>query len=247
MSGRRLALVTGASRGLGRSIAEELARNGFFVAINFRTDVAGAKETEASIRRSEGECCLVPFDIADLEQTRTQVRALARDLGTIDVLVNNAAIGLLKPLVRVRGEELAKTVAVNVTGMYHCTQAVMKTWAGSNVGSRIINVTSSAAAAGFADSSVYCGTKAAALGFTKSLAVELGPRGVTVNAVAPGFFDTESLADFPIDLQSAREMTPLKRIGRPEEVAYLVSFLASERASFITGQIIHINGGFYRG
>ncbi|MDZ4688791.1 MAG: SDR family oxidoreductase [Planctomycetaceae bacterium] len=242
---QRIALVTGASRGLGRAISVELARDGMLVIVNYRKDAEGAAKTEHEIAAVGGHCRLAQFDIADAEQVRTAIRGIDREIGLIDVLVNNAAVGTLKPLLRVKDADVQETLQVNLAGMIYCTREVVKSWIGGRVGSRIINLTSSGAESGSRDSSVYCTTKAGVIGLTKSLACELGRKNVTVNCISPGLFPTESVALNGVDSEAVVSRTPLGRAGRLEEVGYLASFLASDRAAFITGQVIRINGGVY--
>lgn len=238
-----LALVTGSSRGIGRAIACQLAADGFFVIVNYRVGEEAANAVCAQIQQQGGAGVPWQFDLADPLQVRNAIRSITREYGTIDVLVNNAACGMLKPLTRVKQDDWNRIMQTNLSGLHYCTQALVKTWTGKSCGSRIINITSIGAECGFRDSSSYSASKAGVIGFTKALAVELGPKGVTVNAVAPGYIATDMTADMPGDEIVAK--TPLGRAGRPEDVANLVSFLASERAGFITGEVIRINGGLY--
>ena len=243
MEARRIALITGATRGIGRATALQLAKDGCFVVINYRSDHEGAVEALKLIEAAGGQGEISHFDISDAAAVKQAVRDIDKRLGTIDVLVNNAAYCRLKPLVRLTEEEILRSVMVNVAGMQFCSQAVVKTWAGKKCGSRIVNLTSIGADNGATDSSIYCATKASAMGLTKALAHELGPKGVTVNCISPGLIETEAVEQNGIDKERIVPITPLRRPGQPEEVAHLISFLVSERAAFITGQLIRINGG----
>lgn len=238
-----IALITGSSRGIGRAIARQLADDGMRVIVNYRENAAAAEETRAEIAARGGFAVVRQFDLADREQVTAAVQALTDELGVIDVLVNNAAIMREKPLLRVRDADWDATIATNLSGVHHCTQAVLKTWARHGYGRRIVNLTSIGGETGFIHSTSYAASKAGVIGFTKALAQELAPRGVTVNAVSPGLILTDGTREMKKEELAAR--IPLGRAGLPEEVAYLVSFLVSDRAGFITGQVIRINGGMY--
>ena len=240
---RRVALVTGASRGIGRAVALRLAADGLFVVVNYRQNEAAAAETLQHIEAAAAGGCLRRFDVADPAQVDTAVRNLTEDLGTIDVLVNNAGIARDKPLVRVKQDDWDQTLSTNLGGVHHCTRAVVKTWVGKRCGSRIVNVTSVGGQRGFRHSTTYCASKAGVIGFTKALAHELAPKGVTANAVSPGFIVTDMTAHMEQDYYI--DQTPLGRPGRPEDVAHLISFLVSDRAGYVTGQVIGVNGGLY--
>ena len=240
---RPIALVTGASRGIGRAIAMQLASDGFFVVINFHTNKTGADEVNHAITSRGGYSMVQGFDVSARDEVEGVVKKLAKELGTIEVLVNNAGIMLDQPLVRMRHEDWDCVIATNLTGVYHCTKAVVRTWAGTKSGSRIVNITSIGGERGFAHSTNYSASKAGVIGFTKALAQELGPKNITVNAVSPGFIATHGTSHLSADQYLPQ--IPLGRIGRPEDVAHVVSFLVSEKAGYITGQVIRVNGGFY--
>ena len=237
----RIALVTGASRGIGHAIALQLARDGFFVIINYLARKKGSEEVLGQIKAEGGDGMLLPFDVAQEAQVNTAVRIVSRERGAIDTLVNNAGIICDRPLIGMSSEDWSKVMATNLFGVYHCTKAVVRTWAGKRKGRRIINITSIAAEQGNAFQTNYCAAKGGVMAFTKALAKELAPKGITVNAVSPGLIATEVLTHFPVD--DLIKLIPLKRIGKPEDIAHAVSFLVSGRADYITGQVIRVNGG----
>ncbi|MGB5696644.1 MAG: 3-oxoacyl-[acyl-carrier-protein] reductase [Polyangiales bacterium] len=241
----KIAIVTGGSRGIGRAISVALARAGAHVLINYRSNEEAATETLRLVEAAGGRGELLGFDVADPESVDRAIKmAIDRHEG-IDILVNNAGISVDQLLLRVSAKELEKTWATNVNGAVYCAKACIRPMMKKRWG-RIINVSSIVAESGNAGQVVYASSKAALLGLTRSLAREVASRNVTVNAVAPGFIDTDMTANLP---DAARQgiiaQTPLGRIGRPEEVAAAVVFLASDEASYITGQVVRVNGGMH--
>ncbi len=239
----RVALVTGASRGIGRAIAIQLAADGLFVIINYCHNETAANEVAEQIKAAGGRCALCQYDVSDNDATSTALRSITAEHGSIDVLVNNAGINRDKAITRLSIDDWRDTLATNLDGLFYTTKFVVKKWAGKRKENRcIINLTSVGGEVGFQDSTSYCSSKAGVLGFTKSLARELATRNITVNAVSPGFITTDMTAG--VSPERYLERTPLGRPGLPEEVGYLVSFLVSEKARFITGQIIRVDGGY---
>ena len=238
-----VALITGASRGIGRAVAIQLARDGYHVVINYHTRQESAEAVLDLIQREGGAAVVRGFDVSKQPEVEVAVQELTSKVGPIQILVNNAAIGSLHLLMRMPDEAWHEVIDTDLNGVYYCTKAVVRTWAGKrSPGRRIITMTSNAGEAGYAGTSHYCAAKTGVIAFSKALARELAPSGVTVNVVAPGFIATEgSLSVIPVEKWLGK--IPLGRIGEPDEVAYVVSFLVSERAGYITGQIIRVNGG----
>jgi len=241
----KVALVTGGSRGIGRAVAETLAKAGAHVVITYRSNSAAAEETIAAIEAAGGKAEAVSFDVASAEVAEETVRGIAKRIGRLDILVNNAGIARDQLLLRVKEDEVTATFATNVAGAIWCAKAAIRPMMKAKSG-RIINLSSVVAEAGNPGQAVYSASKAALLGLTKTLAREYAKRGVTVNAVAPGYIDTDMTSGLPeAATQAIVEQTPLGRVGRPEEVAAAVLFLASDEAAYITGQVLRVNGGMY--
>jgi len=241
----KIAIVTGGSRGIGRATSIALADAGAFVLVNYRSNEDAAKETLRLIEAEGGKGELLRFDVSDAEAVDTAIKAAVERHGPIDILVNNAGISIDQLLLRVSAKDLEMTWATNVNGAVYCAKACVRPMMKKRWG-RIINLSSVVAESGNAGQLVYSTSKAALLGLTRTLAREYASRGITVNAIAPGFIDTEMTADLPeAAKQGIIERTPLGRIGRPEEVAAAVVFLASDEASYITGQVVRVNGGMH--
>jgi 3-oxoacyl-[acyl-carrier protein] reductase len=239
----KVALVTGASRGIGRAIALKLAAEGAKVAINYAGNTAKAEEVKAEIEKNGGEAILVQADVADSAAVEAMVNATVEAFGQIDILVNNAGITRDGLMMRMKDEDFDAVINTNLKGVFYCTKLVSKLMMKKRSG-RIINMASVVGLMGNAGQTNYAAAKAGVIGFSKSAAKELAARGITVNMVAPGFIDTDMTAAMT---DKAKEMTltgiPLNRMGTPEDVANAVAFLVSENASYITGQVINVDGG----
>ena len=239
----KTALVTGASRGIGRAIALRLAAEGASVAINYAGNTAKAEETKAAIEAAGGKAALFQADVSDSAQVEQMVAAVTEAFGTIDILVNNAGITRDGLLMRMKEEDFDAVFDTNLKGIFHVTKAVSKLMMKKRAG-RIVNMASVVGIMGNAGQTNYAAAKAGVIGFTKSAAREFAARGITVNAVAPGFIATDMTAAMP---EKAKEATlaaiPLRRMGEPEDVANAVAFLVSDQASYITGQVVKVDGG----
>ena len=241
----KIAVVTGGSRGIGRATSIALAEAGAFVLVNYRSNEEAAKQTLSLIEKAGGQAELVCFDVADPDSVDRGLKAAIERHGGIDILVNNAGISIDQLLLRVSPKDLDMTWATNVNGPIYCAKACIRPMMKRRWG-RIINLSSVVAESGNPGQAVYSSSKAALLGLTRTLAREYASRGITVNAVAPGFIETDMTADLSdAGKQGIIDQTPLGRIGRPEEVAAAVVFLASEEASYITGQVVRVNGGMH--
>jgi 3-oxoacyl-[acyl-carrier protein] reductase len=240
----RVALVTGGSRGIGRATAALLARGGARVAVCARTQ-ADAEAAARALRDEGREAMGLSADVADAAQAEAAVRACTERFGRLDILVNNAGIRQDGLVLRMRDAEWDRVLAVNLTGAFHCIRAALRGMVRQRAG-RIINVTSVVAARGNAGQANYVSAKAGLIGLTKAVALEVASRGISVNAVAPGFIETAMTADLGDEARrSYMAQIPAGRFGRPEEVAWAIGFLASEAAGYITGQVLHVNGGMW--
>jgi 3-oxoacyl-[acyl-carrier protein] reductase len=242
---QQVALVTGASRGIGRAVACCLARAGAHVVVNFLRDAAAAEETVQLVRSSGGSAETAQFDVADTDAVRTNVSGVLDRRGRCDILVNNAGITVDTLLLRLKEADWDRVMAVNLRGTFNCTKAVARGMMRARYG-RIVNMTSVIGEMGNAGQAAYAASKAGIIGFTKAMARELAGRNITVNAVAPGFIETEMVASLPETTRSGYLMlVPVGRLGTAEEVADAVTFLVRPESGYITGQVLGVNGGLY--
>ena len=241
MDNRKIALVTGASKGIGAAIAIDLARNGFDVWLNYRSDHEAAAEVKREIDEKGVACRLLPFDVSDCQAAQTVLDQMLEH-ETPYVLVNNAGLARDTLLVWMNQNEWKDVLAVHLDGFFQVTKAVIKSMLRIKKG-RIINIVSTSGQSGMPGQVNYSAAKAGLIGATKALAAEVAKRNILVNAVSPGFIETEMTQDIP--KEKVLPMIPLRRFGTPDEVAGVVSFLCSRAASYITGQIIAVNGGVY--
>jgi 3-oxoacyl-[acyl-carrier protein] reductase len=244
MNERRVALVTGASRGIGRAIAVALGRDGLYVVVNYTANEAEGAETLRLVQTAGGVGALCRFDVSDPDAVETQVKALAAEHGRIDVLVNNAGIAIDGLLLRTKREDWARTLDVNLSGAFHLCKATARYLLKSESG-RIVNISSVVGEQGNAGQVSYAAAKAGLIGLTKTLARELASRAITVNCVTPGFIETDMTQKHVTGpaRDALLQQIPLGRIGKPEDVAEAVRFLVSPDASYITGQVVRVNGG----
>ncbi|HJZ88298.1 MAG TPA: 3-oxoacyl-[acyl-carrier-protein] reductase [Polyangia bacterium] len=241
----KVALVTGASRGIGRAIAIALSRRGAQVFLNYTQNEHAATQALEAVRAAGGVGHLKRFDVADPKAVDAAVKAIAEQAGRLDILVNNAGIAIDGLILRTKDEDWRRTLEVNLSGAFYCCRAAARYLLRAKEGGRIINITSVVGEQGNAGQVSYVAAKAGIIGLTKTLARELAPRGVTVNAVSPGFVETDMTAAHVTGeyREQLLSQVPLGRIGTPEDVAEAVAFLAAPGASYITGQVIRINGG----
>ena len=241
----QVALVTGGSRGIGRAIALRLAADGAEVVLNYRENEAAAEETVQLVRAAKGVASSTRFDIADPEGARAGVQSIVDRAGRLDILVNNAGTTADALVLRLKEEEWERALRVNLTGAFHCTKVALRVMIRGRYG-RIVNLSSVVAEMGNAGQVAYAAAKAGLEGLTKSLAREVASRGITVNAVAPGFVETDMTAALSEEQRAFyTNVIPAGRVARPEEVAAAVAFLASPEAGYITGHVLHVNGGLY--
>ncbi len=241
----RIALITGASRGIGRAIALGLSAQGAYVVLNYNQSESAAEEVSKNIVNSGGRCKLTGFNVSDFARVQEEVDKIVDELGGLHILVNNAGITRDGLLLRMKESDWDEVLAVNLKGVFNCTKAASKIMVKQRYG-RIINITSVVGEMGNVGQANYSASKAGIIGFTKSTAKELGSRNVTVNAISPGFIETDITQNISQKIKDAYiEAIPLGRFGKPDDVAKAVMFLASDDASYITGEVIRVNGGLY--
>lgn len=237
---QQTALITGASRGIGRAIARLLAGRGVFVYLNFRSDEGAAQNTLDDIRNREGRAALLRFDVTRQAECDQAVAAVIEQQGRLDILVNNAGIRDDRLFAMMKKPSWESVLDIHLNGFYHLTRPAVRQMLKQRFG-RIVNLSSTAGQAGNAGQVNYSAAKAGIIGATKALAKEIGSRGITVNAVAPGFIDTGMLEG--LDSEQLIKQIPAGRLGQPEEVAAVVCFLCSDEAAYVNGQVIGVNGG----
>lgn len=239
----KVAVVTGASRGIGKAIALKLASEGAKVVVNFNSSEGEANKVVEAIVSNGGEAIAVKADISSFAHGQKLIEEAVATFGTVDILVNNAGITKDNLLLRMSEEDFDRVMEVNLKGYFNCTKAVARLMLKKKSG-KIVNITSVIGITGNSGQSNYAAAKAGVIGFTKSIAKELGGKGINVNAVAPGFIQTDMTENLPEAVrESISQNIPLKTLGLPEDVANLVSFLAGDESKYITGQTIAVDGG----
>ena len=243
MSENKVALITGATRGIGKQIALELAANGFDIAINYRSMQDGMDELKKEIESNNVKCEFVKADVANFEECEQMVKGTIEKFGRIDVLVNNAGITKDGLLMRMKKEDFEAVIDINLTGTFNVTRNVIPYMIKQKSG-RIINMASVVGVVGNAGQTNYSASKAGIIGFTKSLAKEVASRNILVNAIAPGFIDTDMTKVLSDNVKEGiNAQIPLKRMGTAKEIAKVAKFLSSEDSAYITGQVINVDGG----
>ena len=236
----KVAIVTGASDGIGRAIAERLAQDGATVVVNYGRSADKAKQVVAGIEAKGGKAVAIQADMSKVGDAGRLVKDTVKKFGRLDILVNNAGMFMFKPLVDMSEEEFDRMFALNTKGPYFALQEAAKV---IQDGGRIVNISTDGTHIGFAGATAYLGSKGALEQFTKGLAHELAPKGVTVNTVSPGYTDTAMMPADPAFRKMGEQASPLKRLGVPKDIADVVAFVVSEEARWLTGQNIHTGGG----
>lgn len=237
-------LITGASRGIGREIAIKFASEGYNVVLNYNSNESKANAVAKQVESLGAKCLLCKADVSNENEVKFMVGMANKAFGKIDVLVNNAGVALSKLFQQTSTDEMAKIFGVNTFGVINCSKAVVPSMISEKAG-KIINISSIWGKVGASMETIYSASKGAVIAFTLALAKELAPSNISVNCVCPGVIDTDMLNDFSVDEKTdLKNQTPLMRLGTPQDVANAVYFLASDNASFITGQVITVDGGF---
>ncbi|MEW5937459.1 MAG: 3-oxoacyl-[acyl-carrier-protein] reductase [Candidatus Thermoplasmatota archaeon] len=241
----RNALVTGASKGIGREIARALAREGANIVVNYHTSEESADVVATEIEKYGRKTWVYPSDTSNLHDVKKMKDAIERHFGRIDILVNNAGINIDKLFVKMSEEDWSRVISVNLTGFFNCTHIFLEHMLQSRYG-RVINISSVVGQMGNVGQVNYAAAKSGIIGMTKALAREMARKNVTVNAIAPGFIETDMVKGIPDKVKErVIAQIPMGRFGLPEEVANVCVFLASDMAAYITGQVINVNGGMY--
>lgn len=240
---KKTALITGATRGIGKQIAITLAQAGYDIAINYRKENEDLKNTKQEIEQTGAKCLTLQGDVSNYEDCEKIAKEIIQEYGKIDVLVNNAGITKDTLLMRMKKEDFEDVININLIGTFNMTKNIIPYMMKNRTG-RIINISSVVGISGNAGQANYAASKAGIIGFTKSLAKEVGSRNILVNSIAPGFIETAMTDVLKEEIKEEISKTiPLKRMGKAQDVANLVKFLASEESSYITGQVIHVDGG----
>ena len=241
----KVALITGSSRGIGKSVAKDLASKGAFVIINYSSNEQAAQSVKDEIESKGGKCEIRGFDVSSYSQVNDEIDSIVKDHGELNFLVNNAGITRDTLLMRMKEEDWDDVINVNLKGVFNCTKAASKYMVKQKSG-RIVNISSVVGEMGNPGQSNYSATKAGIIGFTKSVSRELASRNITVNSIAPGFIETDITSGLSDKVKEYYlGQIPLSRFGSPEDVSGVVSFLLSDAASYITGEVIRVNGGMY--
>ena len=241
----KVCLVTGGSRGIGRAIVQAMIGAGAHVAFTYKHSKEQAEALATSLSTDSARCKAYKADVASPEEMQAAIKQTVTDLGPISILVNNAGITRDKSFLKMTKEMWEEVMHVDLDGLFYTTQLVARDMVGSGWG-RIINISSIVGQTGNFGQTNYAAAKGAVISFTESLARELARKGITVNAVAPGFIETDMVSGMPAEaLEQVKAMTPIGRLGKPEEIADAVVFLASPKSSYVTGQVLAVNGGMY--
>jgi 3-oxoacyl-[acyl-carrier protein] reductase len=239
----KTALVTGASRGIGKAIALELAKQGANVAVNFAGNAQKAEEVVSEIKAFGVEAIAIKADVANSDEVAAMVKATIETFGSLDILINNAGITRDGLIMRMKEEDWDAVINTNLKGVFNCAKAVTRQMMKQRFG-RIVNISSVVGVLGNAGQANYVAAKAGVIGLTKTLARELANRNITVNAVAPGFIETDMTDELSTEIkQELLKQIPLTKLGKPEDIAMVVRFLVSDDANYMTGQTLHVDGG----